>query len=363
MTSTSTILFSGGGTGGHLFPGIAVAEALRDIEPDARCVFVGSGREVERKLAVDNELEHLVLPVEPSTGLRRNPVRFAWRYWRSRREARGLIDALRPSAVVGLGGFASVPVVSAAAAARVPTILLEQNAVPGRATRWLAKRAALVCLSFEEAAAGLPRGARTRVTGNPVRRAVAALHEMERTAGTPTLLVLGGSQGAAALNEMVPRALRALRETASGWRVVHQTGAGNEGAVRRAYHDAGVDAEVSPFFPDLPARLAAATLAVSRAGGTMLAELACAGCPAVLVPYPGSLADHQLLNARAYERAGAARVVAQSPVSSETVATLFATLSPLLGESPRRGEMSRRMRELARPQAARDVARLVLEST
>lgn len=364
MPERLTILFAGGGTGGHLFPGIAVARALHRVEPHARCAFAGSERTVELALAAEHGLEHHALRIEPSTALRRNPLRFAWRYWRARRDAARLIAELRPQAVVGLGGFASVPVVAAAGAANVPAILLEQNAVPGRATRWLASRAALVCLSFE-----LPEGAirasRTRMTGNPVRSEIAAFADENRRAHgvdeARTLLVLGGSQGAAALNEAVPRALASLGETACGWRIVHQAGAGNEEGVRAAYLAAEIDAEVAPFFSDLPRRLAEATLAVSRAGGTTLAELACAGLPAILVPYPGAIADHQTANARHFERAGGTRIVNQSTELSETAAGIAAALGEIVSSAGALLEMSRAMRSLARPRAADDVAAAVLE--
>ncbi|MEX0718651.1 MAG: undecaprenyldiphospho-muramoylpentapeptide beta-N-acetylglucosaminyltransferase [Planctomycetaceae bacterium] len=357
----ATILFAGGGTGGHLFPGIAVAEALRELDPAVRCVFVGSGREIERRLAADHGLEHRALAVEPSTAFRRNPVRFAWRYWGARRAARRLVDELRPAAVVGLGGFASVPVVGAA---NVPVVLLEQNAVPGRATRWLAKRASLICLSFEESRAGLPRTIAAHVTGNPVRREIAALRDDGRARSaneSRMLLVLGGSQGAAALNEAVPRAIAELRAAERGWRIVHQAGMGNEAAVREAYRAAGVEAEVAEFFADLPERVAAASLAVSRAGGTTLAELACAACPTILVPYPGAIADHQSLNARAFERAGGARVVEQADTPAETAGRLSAALREPLDDADRLARMSAAMRALARPRAARDIATAVLQ--
>lgn len=364
MTGFRTYLFSGGGTGGHLFPGLAVAEELRARDPEARIVFVGSGRAIEQEIVSAHGYEHVILPVEPSTTLRRNPLRFFWRSWRSIRQATALLARHRPAAVIGLGGFASVPVVWAASRQGVPAVLLEQNIVAGRATRLLSRRASLICLSFSETTDDLPQSARTALTGNPVRREIAALHRgtdfqsipADRSDGLqhrPTLLVLGGSQGAVAVNEAVLAAVESLAPQLAEWKIVHQTGQADASRTAALYRQLGLSHEVRPFFEDLPALYARATLAISRAGATTLAELACAGCPAILVPYPNSVRDHQRLNALAFERAGAASVLEQQPEPERTAEMLARKLLDLLHN---RRSMQSAMRSLARPGAAQEVA-------
>ncbi len=163
-----TVVFAGGGTGGHLFPGIAVAEALERRGVSARCLFIGSTRSVERQIVSENGFEHVALPVESSSLLWQSPVRFANRMWKSAQVARRLLPECKAAIVVGMGGFASVPVVWAARQCGIPIVLLEQNAVPGRATSWLSRRAELTCLGFAEAGHRLPARCRHLVTGNPV---------------------------------------------------------------------------------------------------------------------------------------------------------------------------------------------------
>ena len=359
MTQRSTYVFSGGGTGGHLFPGLAVAEELRSRDPSARIVFAGSEREVEQRIVSDYACLHRRLSAEPSTTLRGNPARFAWRNWRAVRGAKRLLREERPTVVIGTGGFASVPVVLAAAALRIPTLLLEQNISAGRANRWLSLRASLVCLSFEQAAASLIRRTNYCVTGNPVRQQISDLLNAppeQNSNRSPTLLVLGGSQGASAVNDAMVRAVATLRPQLAGWKIVHQTGERDAEEVRRHYQEQNVASVVSPFFGDLVEWYRQANVVVSRAGATSLAELACAGCPAVLIPYPNSLGNHQWFNAQIYASSGAARVVEQQSDPSATSAALTAELTPLLANIDQRDRMSRAMRVLAKPRAARSVA-------
>lgn len=375
MDAQTTFLFAGGGTGGHLFPGIAVAEELRRALPDARLIFAGSQRTVEREILGAAGLEHVPLDSPPSTLLRRHPLRFVLQYRRACRDAVALISARRPAAVIGLGGFASVPVVTAAKKRRVPIVLLEQNAVAGRATARLSRLADVVCHSFAEAVPRSRRQSEIRspvrpftthpslltthhdhiVTGNPVRRAVAELAAGKAACSGRTLLVLGGSQGSTAVNDALLEAAEMLRETLHRWRIVHQTGPRDVERVRAAYARLGLRHDVQPFFADLPARYATADLAVSRAGATTLAELACASLPAVLIPYPRSVRNHQQRNAEAFARAGAAVIVEQRNATS-----LVSALQPLLEDDDLRRRLSSAMRSLARPDAAARVAAVVL---
>jgi UDP-N-acetylglucosamine--N-acetylmuramyl-(pentapeptide) pyrophosphoryl-undecaprenol N-acetylglucosamine transferase len=356
VTRRNCYFFAGGGTGGHLTPGLAVAAELLEYDRDCRIVFVGSDRPLERHLVAAARHEHRMLPVESSRTLRQNPLRFALRNWRAFRMASALVDIEKPRGVIGLGGFASAPAVVAAIRRRIPTLILEQNVVPGRATRFLSRRVGAVCTSFAETTAKLSPGARVVLTGNPVRISIAGLQAaVPVSIDPPTLLVLGGSQGAESLNEAVVGMLEQHRSQFGEWRIVHQTGASQYDRIQKTYRDLGVAHVVQPFFDDLSDWYARAALAVSRAGATTLAELACAGCPAVLVPYPLAADDHQLANARAYAACGAAVVIEHDEVSSTAGPQLAATVAGLAADATQMAAMRAAMRSLARPDAARNV--------
>jgi UDP-N-acetylglucosamine--N-acetylmuramyl-(pentapeptide) pyrophosphoryl-undecaprenol N-acetylglucosamine transferase len=357
----STYVLSGGGTGGHLTPGLAVADEIRRRDPSCRIVFVGTDRPLEQRLISSAGYEHRELPVESPRVLYRNPFRFLWRSWRAIRQARKLLTELHPDAIIGLGGFASAPLVWIGGRG-VPTLLLEQNAIPGRATRMLCRRSTAVCASFPGIEKLLPPGIRVVVTGNPVRQEIAALSPATRRpppSSQNTLLILGGSQGAESLNDAVVAALIQRPLELAGWQIVHQTGPAREAEINERYQAAGLTAEVAPFFDDMPARYAAATLVVSRSGATTLAELACAGLPAILLPYPFATDNHQLANARIFEQAGAAQLIEHQPDPHATAASLFAALQQLSGNEHRRRAMRQSLCHLARPTAAREVVELL----
>ncbi len=352
-----TIVFAGGGTGGHLFPGIAVAEALKARGVTAHVVFVGSTRAVERHIVERHGFEHVALPVESSAVMWRSPVRFANRLWKSARVARDLLPQLGASLVVGLGGFASVPVVWAARSCGVPMILLEQNAMPGRATTWLAPRADLTCLGFADAARRMPSRCRQLVTGNPVRGEISKLATSPLVGDkSRRLLVLGGSQGSAALNEAFLSCVERHPHDFAGWRIVHQTGRREVNVVRDRYSKLKLDVSVDAFFDDLTEHYRDASLAVARAGALTLSELACAGVPAVLIPYRKAVRNHQRHNAYSFEHVGAARIVRQSVDPALTSANLHEELKTLLTNDGLRARMARAIRSLARPDAAIFVA-------
>lgn len=358
-------LFAGGGTGGHLFPGIAVASELRRRFSDVRVVFAGSEREIDRRILAESGFTSVPLPSESFATFRRHPWRFVANTFRAFRSAGALLRTERPACVVGLGGFASAPVVWAASRRRVPVVLLEQNTVPGRATRWLGSRASALCLSFEESLGRLPKSRRSRavVTGNPVRAEIAALATtVPASTAPPTLLVLGGSQGSRSVNAAVLAAVRHLTEALRSWKIVHQTGPTQVDEAAAEYTRLGLVADVAAFFTDLPERYRTATIAVSRAGATTLAELACAGLPAVLIPYPQAADDHQRINAGVFERRGAAVVVEENSNGDSVAASLKTALTPLLTDESVRARAGAAMRSLARPEAACRAAELILEA-
>ncbi|MDB5391277.1 MAG: UDP-N-acetylglucosamine--N-acetylmuramyl-(pentapeptide) pyrophosphoryl-undecaprenol [Planctomycetaceae bacterium] len=357
--------FAGGGTGGHLFPGLAVAAEIVKRAPQSRVVFIGSERSIEHDLVGRHGFEHLGLTSEPLTRLRQNPVAFFRRNWRAYRTAVGLIKRERPTAVIGLGGFASAPIVLAAHRQRVPTLLLEQNSIPGRSTRWLSHWANVVCLSYVESAAYFSRRVKTRLTGNPVRVEISKLPQrinrsFESTAPS-SLLILGGSQGAQPLNEAIVWLLQAQPQLFVGWRIVHQTGIAQLSLVQERYRQLRIEAEVSAFLPDMAERYRAATLVISRAGATTLAELACAGLPAVLVPYPLAADNHQWHNARGFESAGAAAISLQGNSPEATGQVLLAQIQRIMEAPQVLTGMSQAMIGMAQPHATESVLNVLSE--
>ena len=351
------VMIAAGGTGGHVFPALAVAEAL--AARGARVDWVGTARGLEARLVPEAGLPLHTLPVRALRG--RGAA--AWlaapfALARPLAAALALVRRLRPQVVLGMGGYAAGPAGLAAWLMRRPLVVHEQNAVPGLTNRLLAPLARRVLAGFPDA---FPPGPRVEVTGNPVRAAIAALPPPEARwaarSGPPRLLVLGGSQGARALNEALPAALARL---GPGERpeVRHQAGARAVEAVRAAYAHAGVAAEVTAFVEDMAEAYGWADLVVARAGALTVAELAAAGLGALLVPYPHAVDDHQRANARWLERAGAAEVV-REPLDPERLA---GRLRALLAD--RAGLLARAQaaRRLARPDAAARVAEACLEA-
>lgn len=357
----ATYLLAGGGTGGHLTPGLAVAEALRAENPSCRILFVGCGRPIEHRMLEGTGFSQITVPAESLLELRRNPLRFLWRNWQAYRQSRELLSQQNPHAVIGLGGFASAPVVLAAQRRGTPTLLLEQNIIPGRTNRLLSRRALAVCVTFSGSSERFPPRARCFHTGNPVRAAIAALAANPAEGGRAenVLLVLGGSQGAAGLNEAVRSMVRSQPERWRSLQIIHQAGPTHCDLLRATYAELGIEHIVEPFFTNLAEWYRRATLVVSRAGATTLAELACGGCPAVLVPFPRAADDHQRLNAEAFADSGAAVVVLQSTDAVETGRRLGEQLAPLLEDPGRRIQMRDAQHKLARPQAAQDVIQVL----
>jgi UDP-N-acetylglucosamine--N-acetylmuramyl-(pentapeptide) pyrophosphoryl-undecaprenol N-acetylglucosamine transferase len=328
------VAIAAGGTGGHLFPAEALAAAL--AARGQRVALFTDARTAARLGPGFAAAETHVIPAEglAGRGLARAPRAVA-ALARGTVAARNVLGRVGAAAVVGFGGYPSVPPVVAARTLprpRRPAILLhEQNAVLGRANRFLAPFADLVALSFA-ATAAVPSGVPKRLTGNPVRPAIAALagcgYAPPRPAGPIRLLVLGGSLGARVFAEVVPAALAALPGSIRArLSLAMQARAEDAGRVEASLAGAGIAATVSPFFADVAERLAAAHLVIARAGASTVAELACAGRPAILVPLPGAIDDHQAANARALAEAGGARVMPQAALTAEALAEAVATLA------------------------------------
>ena len=358
MTGPVTLVIAGGGTGGHLYPGIAVARELLRRVPDARVSFAGTARGLEARVVPKEGFE---LDVIRSAGLKGNSI--AARAQGAAPVPVGLMDAWRliarrrPHVVMGVGGYSSGPVVLAAALRRIPTMVLEQNAVPGLTNRMLAPWVRAAAVTFEQALSYF-RG-RGFVSGNPVRQEFFETSGGEdRTWRSPAILVLGGSQGAHAINIVFQAAAPLLFQRLPGLTLVHQTGERDLVNVREAYQRAGVQAQVAPFLDAVAAEMAAADIVVGRAGATTLAELAAAGRPAVLVPFPGATDDHQRKNADVLAAAGAAVMLDERELTAERLADVIASL---MDDAARRREMAAAIRIFARPNAAAVIVDRLLE--
>ncbi|HEX2518873.1 MAG TPA: UDP-N-acetylglucosamine--N-acetylmuramyl-(pentapeptide) pyrophosphoryl-undecaprenol N-acetylglucosamine transferase, partial [Castellaniella sp.] len=293
---TLHIVFAGGGTLGHLFPGLAVAAELKRLAPDARLSFAGAGKRAEQLLVKTAGHAYQAIACRPRPNGMTQAIRFVADHVRGFHQAARYLRTQHVDLVVGLGGYASYPMAQAAIVCQVPLVLLEQNAVPGLSTRRLAPYARLICVAFEEARQHLAASGPVRITGNPVRHMP---HTIHGDAGR-YLLVLGGSQGSQSLNASVPLALAGLQAKLTGWNIVHQAGEAGAAATARLYGQLGLKAHVSPFIANLPRVMARCHLTISRAGGTTLAELAAAGLPAIVVPYPAASDQHQLRNAEVF---------------------------------------------------------------
>jgi len=349
------VVFAGGGTGGHLYPGVAVAQALKGIGPLIDVEFWGSGRALEKEILEKERLPCRALPCAPLPKSPFEAPRFLWSTAAGYFKARSLLKSSGAAAVVGLGGFSSYAPVKAAFALCLPVFLLEQNVVPGVANLRLARRAALVCASFEASAGRFPRQARCEVTGNPLRRAIlnAAASAPYNAGGG--ILVLGGSTGAVGLNSLVAQAASAV--AALGRSITHQTGSTDLDRVKEAYRKAGVEARVFPYVDDMPAAYMSAALVIARAGGTTLSELAVFGLPSILVPYPHHKDYHQMANARVFADAGAAEIMEERAGSG---AALAGTVARVVCDARRLAAMSAAAKSLARPGAADAIASRVV---
>jgi UDP-N-acetylglucosamine--N-acetylmuramyl-(pentapeptide) pyrophosphoryl-undecaprenol N-acetylglucosamine transferase len=347
-----TVLVAAGGTGGHLFPGIAVADELRRRDPDLRVLFVGTSKGLEGRLVPQAGYPLELLPILPlnGVGVRRMLRGLAALPWAFVRAVR-LVRRERPVAVLGIGGYAGGPVVLIAALMGVRSVILEPNAKPGFTNRALRPFVSRAACAYEETRVAF--GARGVITGNPVRHEFAALKPKSRGTDVPSLLIFGGSQGSRVLNQAV---LAALPYLPARLNVVHQTGVAMLEEVREGYARAGRSAQVEPFLDDMPRRVADADLVLCRSGATTCAELTVAGKPALLVPFAQAADDHQTTNARALHTAGAALMIAERDLTGESLAH---AVTALASDPVRLAAMSAAAHRLARPDAAARVADLL----
>lgn len=361
MTKRSDIriLFAGGGTGGHFFPAAAVAEEARAARPNAEILFVGAKNKIEAEAAP--KLGFAFKPIWVAGFARRFSIKnilFPIKLLVSIAQSLWIAMRFKPNAAVGSGGYASGPAIWAASVMGARVVLLEQNSYPGVTTRLLEKRADVVCLGLEDAKRYLRFPKKHKLVGNPVRGSLANVDaaEARKTFGLdpekPTLLVLGGSLGAAAINEAVASA--AERLTNGGAQILWQTG---KRFYERHKDIDRVGVKVVPFIDDMGAAYGAADLTLARAGATTIAELLALGKPSILAPSPHVAANHQYHNAKSLESAGAATTTSDETLKEEIVETVEA----ILNDRAKLDELRANAAALGKPNAAKEIAELVLE--
>jgi UDP-N-acetylglucosamine--N-acetylmuramyl-(pentapeptide) pyrophosphoryl-undecaprenol N-acetylglucosamine transferase len=343
-------ILAGGGTGGHVIPALAIANELKKSYA-AEVLFIGTARGIENRLvpAAGYPLQLVRVGALKNVSLMTR-AKTAFDLPRAVWDASRMLNEFAPDVVIGVGGYASGPAMLAAVVKHIPTLAFEPNVVPGFANRVVARFVSGAAVHFEETAKYFRHA---EVTGVPVRQAFFEIPV--KRGGTPTLLVFGGSQGAHAINEAMIRCLPELQRQAPGIHIIHQTGERDYNDALAAYAPLGESAEVFKFIEDMPAAFVRADLLVCRSGASTVAEITAAGKPAIFVPFPRAADDHQRVNAEALARSGAAVLVEESKLEGVWLAE---TIAALLGDQRRLKEMSEAARELAHPNAARDIAAL-----
>lgn len=351
------MVVSTGGTGGHIFPALAVAEGIRELYPQAELLFLGSEQGPEGRLAQEANIPFLGLPARGVLGRGLRSLGTAWWLVRSFARCWRTYTRFQPQVVIGFGSYASFVPVLVAAWKRIPTAIHEQNAYPGVTNRVLGKRVQRIFLSFADTQ-GCFDPQKVQVTGNPVRTSLVSLPNKDKAYTHQTgsrVLVLGGSQGAQAVNQAIVRALPQL--WSRGVHILHQAGEKHYADLYPHYEAyAGQQVRVVPFIQDMAAAYAWSDLVVSRAGASTVAELTVVGRPSVLIPFPYAVHQHQLYNAKLLEEAGAALVVEQSYLSEVDLADIILNLLDL---PEKLQAMGRAARQLGQPAATQVIVQEV----
>jgi UDP-N-acetylglucosamine--N-acetylmuramyl-(pentapeptide) pyrophosphoryl-undecaprenol N-acetylglucosamine transferase len=361
-------IFAGGGTGGHLYPALAVAQELTALLPGCKIVFACSNRDIDRRVLGNTHYAVVPQPVRPLPTRLGDVAGFLSALVTSRRLAKSMIADLKPSAVLGLGGFAAAPLVRAAADAGVPAGMLNPDAVPGKANKYLARHVGVIFTQFAGTAGCFGRaGGKVRQVGCPVRPSLlgASRQEAQKQLGLRddrrTLVVLGGSLGAASINDAIVAMLEDFAALAERWQVLHVTGPQKD----RRVDDAAATAanyRAMEYCHQMDLAYATADLAVCRGGAVTVAELSATGTPAIILPYPYHADNQQRLNAAALAAAGAAVVIDDAKDGPANAQALRGTLLPLMREPARLDSMRAAALAQGKPHAAREVAQWLADS-
>jgi UDP-N-acetylglucosamine--N-acetylmuramyl-(pentapeptide) pyrophosphoryl-undecaprenol N-acetylglucosamine transferase len=353
------IVITGGGTGGHLFPGLAVAEELRRRDEAAEVIFIGSEHGIEARVVPKEGYPIKLLRVEGLIGKSAfKKARAAFRMFLSLIDSVKMLKALRPDIVIGTGGYVSFCPVLAASLMHIPTLIMEQNIVPGVASRILARFADVAAVSYHESMSYFARS-RVYLTGNPVRASILKGQRLEACRLFSldewrfTVFVFGGSQGARSLNNAMVGALNHLLDLKEKVQFLHGSGERDYEHLREAYRKLGFRAAVAPFIYQMAEAYALADVVISRAGATTISEITALGKPSLLIPFPYAAHDHQEFNARKLAELGASRMLTEDALSGEILA---AAIRELHGSEELRSEMRKQSRAVGRPDAAQRIA-------
>jgi UDP-N-acetylglucosamine--N-acetylmuramyl-(pentapeptide) pyrophosphoryl-undecaprenol N-acetylglucosamine transferase len=366
MGESTTIILAGGGTGGHLYPGIAVAEALRDALPNARALFLCTTRPIDKVILDPTGFEWIPQPIVPPK------LADVLKFFRTYRETQDLLSRVlaerNPAVVVGLGGYAAGAAVKIAARRKIPTAILNPDVIPGKANQYLMRYSRLICCQFEES---IPRiqsehRAKARITGCPIRRDFLSLPPRPEAAARlgldpllHTLVVTGASQGAVTINDAMIALAGTI--TLNGWQILHLSGRDHAERVRAGYREKNVPARVIDFTPAMSDVWAVADLALSRSGASSCAEITACGIPSILMPYPFHKDLHQRANARVLADRGAAVLMDDEKDAKKNAEKLRPLLESLLYDASRRQQMSDAAKGLGKPDAAQTVAASLAE--
>jgi UDP-N-acetylglucosamine--N-acetylmuramyl-(pentapeptide) pyrophosphoryl-undecaprenol N-acetylglucosamine transferase len=363
-----TIFLAGGGTGGHLYPGISVAQAMKSILPDANPLFLCTEREIDQTILAPTGFDFLRQPIVPPVRTVGGLLKF-WSAWRATKDMlRKIFKERRPAAVLGLGGYAAGVAVKMASRRKIPAAILNPDVIPGKANLYLLKDVQAVCCQFQSTWNHLPHahGSKMRLTGCPIRQEMRTLPTREDAAKRlgldprlQTLVITGASQGAQTVNEAVVASLKSIK--LQGWQILHLSGKEHAASVREAYRESELSAGVIDFTPDMADIWAVANLAISRAGASSCAELTACGVPSILMPYPFHKDMHQRANAKELVEAGAAILVDDLRERDKNVQKLRPAIESLLYDAPRRQSMSAAAKALGKPDAAENVAQVLAE--
>jgi UDP-N-acetylglucosamine--N-acetylmuramyl-(pentapeptide) pyrophosphoryl-undecaprenol N-acetylglucosamine transferase len=357
------VVIAGGGTGGHLYPGLALAEELKKRSRDTEIVFMGTENGIESRV-IPNEGYHIkLIPSEGFVGVSLlRKTRSSVKLVKALKESYNYLKDISPDVVVGSGGYASFAPLIGAWLLSIPVMILEQNNIPGRANRLLAHIARAVCITYQESMAYFPRE-KVHLTGNPVRKGLlncngsGCMELFSLEEGVFTVFIFGGSAGAASINRTVVDALQYLLDIKDEVQFLHQTGVKDFKFVRDAYRSYGYRGTVTPFIYQMPEAYAVADVVVSRAGATTLSEICVSGKPSILIPYPYATDNHQEMNARRLESAGAAVVITDRELSGERLAE---EIRRLYREEGLREGMKKKALALGRPDAVKRIADIAL---
>src|SRR5882672_8445000 len=368
MGNQPTILFAGGGTGGHLYPGLSVAQALKKVFPDARPLFLCTQRDIDRIILEPTGLSFIPQPIVPPVKTVPGLLKF-WKSWRDTKDLiRQRVRKERPAAILGLGGYAAGVAVKYCATHKIPAAILNQDVIPGKANQYLMRYVSTVCCQFEQTRDHVSSEHREKLktTGCPIRPDILSLpnradasRRLELDPNLQTLLITGASQGAQTINEALPALLSELR--LQGWQILHLAGREHAVSVRDAYRNLPTSppVRVIDFTPEMADIWAVSDLAIARSGASTCAELCACGLPSILMPYPFHKDLHQRANAKVLADAGAAILMDDERDARKNAAKLRPALEPLLYNATRRRAMAESAKKLAHPDAAQNVAQML----